>query len=724
MEDYETQSRPLIEEEMDKNRPEFLLGGAALLLGFCAATLIKCGHPQASRGAVGLVGLCMVIVSEVMAFSLVFVVDLHFNSPMMICMPLLGLGLGLDDMFVIIRYFSGLGDQFIMSHTHAECIGEVMARAGPGVLLTSVCNAVVFFCGFFLPVRAMSWFCLCGCFVSVCNFITMVNLFMPLLVWEVSRIKRRGPDILALPCHMSVLNARNKVGDAAPADDDTFVTNSTDFKRGLEKMFVKFIKDTYAPFICKPIPAAIGTLIGIAWFVGSIVLIANASIGYSPHDLLPLDHNNYDGYFQAFNTFSLFPGKMVFTDLDVASNQVNILKAFKAISETPYTAPHSTPNFLTMTYAIMFQGTLAAAAAMGVTDQMTVATSPAFGLNMQVTGWKDQRFAPLGVLPNTTFYPIFNKFRQFPPQPVYMWGAANQSFLYADYAGVNEFAYSQGTETNTAGSKIDFGFLNIFHVSLYDEDEFVDAIEMSHKVVEAWPEAIKDHCFMYGAIPTFWEVFLSLESELFKLFGVSAAIIFTITLLFFEFDVITALITCLSCTMIVLEIYGTSVALMNFNIFVASLTLMAMGMSVEFIAHMAAAFSLETGTTQERLGHSMSSTFPALIEGSISTFCGIFPLAFHPLMFVVKFIFGIVSMVVFCGLINGLIIMPCMLGLLGPLLPYVTCKGEKAPKPEEKYADTVVPSTSEADTQKVDPEQGNTSKEGGENVAECQGCDI
>jgi len=101
---------------------------------------------------------------------------------------------------------------------------------------------------------------------------------------------------------------------------------------------------------------------------------------------------------------------------------------------------------------------------------------------------------------------------------------------------------------------------------------------------------------------------------------------------------------------------------------------MAMGLSVEFTAHLAAAFSLGSGSIEERLGKAMGDTLPALVEGSITTFCGVFPLAFHPQLFIVKYIFGIVSLVVLLGMINGLFIMPAMLGLLGRFLPYLPCR--------------------------------------------------
>jgi len=266
----------------------------------------------------------------------------------------------------------------------------------------------------------------------------------------------------------------------------------------------------------------------------------------------------------------------------------------------------------------------------------------------------------------SAFYTQLNSLRQFPEK--YESGKSSLGFVYMDLSAVNQMSWSRGTFMDTKDSELTYGFMDAIQIGLTHEDTFVEAIDEGNKVVDESP--LKDNVWLYGPILVFWEVFVELEPELFTIMGIDCCIIFVVTLVSFGFDVITAIITCLSCTMIVLEIYGLSVALMNFNIFVATFTLMAMGMSVEFTAHLAAAFSLGTGEPVERLSEAMGHTFPALVEGSISTFCGIFPLAFHPQVFVVKYIFTIMTMVVVVGMINGTVFMPAMLALLAPLLKF------------------------------------------------------
>jgi predicted RND superfamily exporter protein len=240
--------------------------------------------------------------------------------------------------------------------------------------------------------------------------------------------------------------------------------------------------------------------------------------------------------------------------------------------------------------------------------------------------------------------------------------------MFADLSGVNTFSYD-----NASGmEQIRFAKMNFFNARMETEDKFVDAIKDIKRQVNDSP--LRDNAIIHSPIMVFWEVFLELQPKLILLIGVNAAVIFLITLLFFSLDVVTALITCLSCVMIVVEIYGLSVSLMSFNIFIAALTLMSMGLSVEFTVHLAAAFSLGHGSSSDRLGSAMAHTFPALFEGSVTTLLGIIPLAFHPIMFIVKYVFGILAITISVGLVNGLVFMPAMLALMSPLLPYVSCR--------------------------------------------------
>jgi len=184
--------------------------------------------------------------------------------------------------------------------------------------------------------------------------------------------------------------------------------------------------------------------------------------------------------------------------------------------------------------------------------------------------------------------------------------------------------------------------------------------------------------FQYGPISTFWQVFEKLSDALDNLILIFALIIVVVVFLAFELDLVAAVTTAACCALITIEVYGLATALMNFNIFMATFVMMAMGLSVEFTCHLAAAVSTGTGSTQERVSNAMTGCFPALGEGCMTTLLSILPLLFHPIVFFKKYFSVIMLIIIGVGALNGFVIMPAVLGLLGRLKDMV-----KPPKVSE-----------------------------------------
>merc|ERR1712032_442398 len=101
-------------------------------------------------------------------------------------------------------------------------------------------------------------------------------------------------------------------------------------------------------------------------------------------------------------------------------------------------------------------------------------------------------------------------------------------------------------------------------------------------------------------------------------------------------------------------VYGSTILFAKYNFFVATGLLASAGISVEFTSHLIASFTSVDGPLPERLGTAMAMTSPALIQGAVSTFLSMLPLAFNPIAFVVKYFFGMFAVLVAVGLLIGL----------------------------------------------------------------------
>jgi hypothetical protein len=333
--------------------------------------------------------------------------------------------------------------------------------------------------------------------------------------------------------------------------------------------------------------------------------------------------------------------------------------------------PWPVPNFLTM-FDLTYISPLGAIPVVGSNDSLTLADVD-MGLKFDGS-WTHPILAPFGLATNdaSLFYPKLHAWSHIPfEDPLSAWLPGANSFLYADLSVVNEFTFSNKTGLN----ELKFSFFPFALVNLKTDGAYIDAISQVTKIIEDSP--LKGKAFAYGDIFTYWQVFLELEPELVKIFCIDIVVIFVINLLFLR-SAVAAITSTVACMAIVVEIYGLAMTFLMFNVFVAATLLMAMGITIEFTAHLAAAFAFGHGAPSERLGHAMAHTFPALIEGSISTLCGILPMAWHAIPFIVDYFFKLLLLVVIVGIVNGLVFMPLILAVLSPLTELMSGKGADA----------------------------------------------
>lgn len=696
MEDFDYFVTPRMTKESNGFKYGYSLAGVMLLNLFCVFATAATKHPLSSRIAVAANGLILIGTASCAALGFYLACGLYFNEVIMLATPLLAFGIGADDMFVMIRYFSSLGFDFIATHTPAEVLGELLAQAGPGITLTSVCNACVFAVGSFFPIPAMADFCSSCAMVSAMNYILMMTLFAALMRAEASRVQQRQPELHILYfCQKRELANSNRSSVVA--------TSSNEFTRSCEKTVLSFVKGRYAALITSVVGRLLITGTGLALMAVSVYLIYTKEMGYGPHELFPSSDPIYRAIELAFGMFSSFAGMLVFDNVDVAANQEQMLDVYMDLTSTRYGNDGGLSPWMTTWYTMMFYG-----AAFSVPPENLVPTLEGMGFphassTVGNVSYKYSQYFPAGPFhPNSAsmYYQALARDRAIPD------AAAAYShppmFNYLDMSGLSEFAFERRIDSKGAENEVvTLSFIPVFLTDLENEGRFVEAIGDYNKVIDKSP--LKDRCFFYSTL-VFWETFIELEKYLYMLMAVSCVLIFVVILLLFSCDIVTALITCLACLMIFVEILGVSAALMRFNIFVAALALMGLGMSVEFTAHLAAAFSLSKGgTTAERLGEAMSHSLPALFDGSMTTILCALPMAFHPTMFVVKYLFGIINLVVVIGFMNGCVVLPGMLAALDSIRGG---KVESAPSGKDDNHDAV-PAT--APSNEVAPSVDNDS---------------
>jgi hypothetical protein len=109
-----------------------------------------------------------------------------FNTQLTGNLPLLLLGLGVDDAFVIVGEY----ERFLLHNPKSTPEERVIAAAkygGISILITSVTDALAFLIGSVTVLPALSWFCVMAGFGVILCFIFQITIFLPVLLLNARR---------------------------------------------------------------------------------------------------------------------------------------------------------------------------------------------------------------------------------------------------------------------------------------------------------------------------------------------------------------------------------------------------------------------------------------------------------------------------------------------------------------------------------------------------------
>ncbi len=139
-----------------------------------------------------------------------------------------------------------------------------------------------------------------------------------------------------------------------------------------------------------------------------------------------------------------------------------------------------------------------------------------------------------------------------------------------------------------------------------------------------------------------------------------------IATLFLIADLFASILVCISVFFALVDLGGFMYFWgLSIDTIAAILVTIALGLSVDYSAHIAHAFMVATGTRTERVDTALVDIGPAVLNGGFSTF-----LAFAMLMtsqsIVFLTFFKIFFLVVVFGLYHGLVFLPVILSFIGP----------------------------------------------------------
>jgi len=128
----------------------------------------------------------------------------------------------------------------------------------------------------------------------------------------------------------------------------------------------------------------------------------------------------------------------------------------------------------------------------------------------------------------------------------------------------------------------------------------------------------------------------------------------------------TVFLVCVAIAItIVLFVALMGLAELLLNCFTAVTVIMALGISVEFLAHTAYEHLRCEGTREERAFHATWTYVGPIVDGAITSFLGFLALAFSYYEYIQLYYFQLYSIILACGLVVGIVLFPAMLATVG-----------------------------------------------------------
>ena len=505
---------------------------------------------------VGFVGFWFVVLANVTAGGLVCLAGIKFNPAMLQALPFLALGLGVDDLFLLLHAF-----KTVMSEHKGRAAPVIVAltltEAGSSVTITSACNCAVFgISAASLPIIALQHLLGAAALIVLLNWVTAITLIPALLsVWAslYESAELKGETIQQALTATAAIREEREVKARVGYSPSALCARFYHFLSESQPMKIVFF------------------LFGLAMLVSFASLIPSVEYGYKMTDLAR--KNSYlgrginDVYDQIFSQHTA--ETVVFgVGIDYETDQAQVLRTHRLMKESKWSA-YNTP--------------WGRAGANANTWLENLYADPAICPHFNAY---DDRTDPWWA-----FYEDFHLWRK-PQQTLLPRAPLRLAFggLYAQLLDrVNSWPYTYAE--GTVSEDVYYSPANKIVLS-WDEVELnmqllqtTDAKLQMIKDFKAITDASGLNIYMYGQMFVSMEQFISLERYYWQALAASMAVVFVVSLSMGISWLGACLVSCFSI-FLALEVYGALYAFsISFQNYACTSMLISIGVAVEFVAH-------------------------------------------------------------------------------------------------------------------------------------------
>ncbi|CAD6193959.1 unnamed protein product [Caenorhabditis auriculariae] len=654
-----------------------------------------------SNVMIAIVGVILVTFSSICGLGLATTLGINFNAATTQVVPFLSLGLGIDDMFLLLHNY----DEIINICNKNE-IGVLLKETGMSVMVTSINNILAFISGYVLPIPALRSFCSQTAILLAFNLVFLMFIFPAIIGLDLRRqragkrdflICSRGNDDNLAPSDSIPSNVSNMSSKAELASYD--VNTTTEFKRHEPWYTVGgFLKNIYIPALKKPIVKAAVILATVAAVILGLYGMYTSTLGLELADVLPESTppaaflRAREKYFSFYPMFAVLRGETI----DVPHQQQLIEEYREELGKSKFMIKAEgklQPYWMSM-LRVWLKSLDTALEKEIAAGKINITNGQPIKVNGEKPAPEAMIAARLLCSFGTTYncdgrlgkMKLVNEHDVIQPDAFYNyltgWYNVDNMMYYVSQASFFPlppgWAYDESRiEVVPPASRLLYSQIPYYQNDLVDTPAIVKMIEEIRGISEEFTDRGLPN-FPSGIAFTFWEQYLSLRWNLLMAICIIAFAVFTVISVLM-FNPLAAAMVMIIVVVITIELGGfMGIMGIKMNPISAVTLICAVGIGVEFTAHVVLAFLTALGTVNDRLESCLQHMFVPVFHGAISTFLGVVMLVFSEFDFVVKYFFNTMTVLVLLGVFNGLTLLPVLLTLFGPDSELTPTSGESS----------------------------------------------
>jgi Niemann-Pick C1 protein len=554
-----------------------------------------------SKFMLGIVGIVIVLMSVSASVGLFSACGIKVTLIIAEVIPFLVLAVGVDNIFLIVHEFERVN----ISHPDgsvAERMAKALGRMGPSILLSATTETVAFALGAAVGMPAVRNFAAYAAGAVFINAILQVTMFISVLALNQRRVEDGRAD--CVPC-VRVVNTDAVIGN------DAYMYGA-DEEGGLQR----FIRKVYAPALLGKKAKVIVITIFLGLFTAGLALLPEVKLGLDQRIAIPSDSYLIDYFNDLDHYFGVGPPVYFVTrELNITQRQHQQELCGRFLSCNDF----SLASILEGERKRSNISFIADATANWVDDYFSW-LNPAFD-GCCVDG-NTPCFENRSPAYNTTLYgmPEGTEYVDY----LHKW---LNSPTTADCPLGGSASYGDAVVVDYNHTTIKASHFRTSHTPLHSQEDFISAYRSARRIAADISKENDISVFPYSKFYIFFDQYLSIVKLSATLLGSALAVIFVLTTVLLG-SVQTGLVVTVTVAMTIVDIIG-AMAVANVSLNAVSLVnlIISVGISLEFCAHIARAFSFPSTTVMEdprnKFRGKDARAWTALVNVGASVFTGI-----------------------------------------------------------------------------------------------------